>query len=311
MATLSLNQITSLLAPYIPSDGTFIPRINQTLERLQNVGTYRDLTVQYSLPVEQGCIRLPADADAVLHAIVDGNPAPVRALWHDLKQIGTAGSNLSWGLIDSGFSPVLRLLEEAEDTFYLVPAAGSATQAPFVTEDSSVIITGNNTIQRYSASTAAEGWEDGDPIVFSTAVTALDSIRFTDLDDSYDIRLVAGDPETTIATVGPGSGSTRYRVFRAPNIAEGAIVHLLCKRAFAPLLSGNDITYMGNINAIKHGLLGTIAEDAGDVERAQVFWGTAFQLLEQEMSSTRGAAQPRINLDPSGTGALTGLTGVM
>jgi hypothetical protein len=163
---------------------------------------------------------------------------------------------------------------------------------------------------RFRAETYDSGF-DGTTIVFPEPVLYIESIRFDQLGDSFDLRITAGDVAATIATVGPGSGVTRYRRFRVPGAGDGKVVHVLCKRAFRLLAEDTDITYLGNLNAIKNGLLATIAEDSNDVERAQLFWNTAFQLLEEEASSTRGAAQPRINLDPFGTEGRLGIQGMM
>jgi len=311
MSALSLKQITDALSFYVPSDGSFVPRVNQALSRLYNMGTYRDLTVQYSLPVVGGCIYLPPDAEAILHTVVDGQPASVRSLWHDFKSVGTATNDISWGLIDAGFSPVFLDLESATDTLYLVPSSGSPTQFPFAgTEDAGVSISASDGTTRYRAETFDSEF-DGNALVFPEAITLIDSIRFDNLQDSFDIRVTAGDVATTIATVGPGSGVTRYRRFRAPNVEDGKVVHVLCKRAFRMLVEDTDLTYVGNINALKNGLLATMAEDANDIERAQMFWQTSFQLLEEEASSTRGAAVPRINLDPHGMEGQMGIRGMM
>lgn len=311
MSALTLAQLHDALAFYTPSDGSFLPRLNQTLSRLHNMGTYRDLTVQYSLPVANGFIYLPKDADAVLHAAIDGNPAAVRSLWHDFKAVGTASNDLSWGMVDSGFTPTFLDLAEETDTLYLVPSADSPTRSPFVgSEDSGVSISASDGTSLYAAETYATDF-DGTTIIFPEPILYVDTIRFQNLSDSYDIRVTAGDVATTIATVGPGSGVTRYRRFRVPNAQDGVAVHVLCKRAFRPLVNDEDITYIGNLNAIKNGVLATVAEDSNDVERAQMFWNTAFQLMEEEASSTRGAASPRVSIDPFGTEGKWGIPNMM
>jgi hypothetical protein len=311
MSALSLAQLHDALSFYAPSDGSFLPRLNQTLSRLYNMGTYRDLTVQYSLPVSKGFVYLPPDADAVLHAIVDGRPAAVRSLWHDFKQMGSGNNDLSWGMVDSGFSPTFLDIPEATTTLYLVPSSGSPTRYPFVASDAcGVSITASDGETRYMGDTYGTEF-DGSEIIFPEPICLIDTIRFVGLLDSFDIRLTAGDGATTLATVGPESGVTRYRRFRVPNVQDGSVVHVLCKRAFRPLVNEEDVTYIGNINAIKNGFLATVAEDSNDVERAQAFWGAAFQLLEEEASSTRGAAVPRLNIDPHGTGGRSGIPSMM
>jgi len=312
MSALTLTQIESALGIYSPTDGSFLPRINQTLSRLYNMGTYRDLTVQFSLPVVGGTIYLPKEADAVLHTIIDGFPAAVRSLWHDFKSVGTNRNDLVFGLVDSGFGPVFRDVTAAITTLSLTPATESATRTAFSNggAEIEVVITASDGTSLYRVST-----EDGtfaSPVfTFAVPVLYFDTIRFKGLTDSFDLRTTIGDPDTTIATVGPGSGVTRYRRFRTPNVEDGKVVHVLCKRAFIPLVNGTDITYIGNINAIKNGLLATLAEDANDLERAAIFWNNCFQLMEQEASSTRGAAQPRLTIDPHGLEGQMGIRGMM
>jgi hypothetical protein len=79
-------------------------------------------------------------------------------------------------------------------------------------------------------------------------------------------------------------------------------VHVLCKRAFKLLEDDDDICYVSNIGALKHGLLGRIAEDNADLERANYHWQLCTKLLDEEAASATGAAQPRLNIDPFGTG---------
>lgn len=86
---MTLAQVTDTLGSYIEPGGNFMASLNQVLSRLYGIGTYRDLTVQYSLPVIDGAVTLPDDAASILHTMVDGFPVPVRSLWHDFKSVGT------------------------------------------------------------------------------------------------------------------------------------------------------------------------------------------------------------------------------
>jgi hypothetical protein len=312
MPALTLAQITDLLSFYTPSDGSFLPRVNQTLARLNNMGTYRDLTVQYSLPVSDGRVTLPDDADAILHTLVDGRPSTVRSLWHDFKTVGFGSSDVSWGLVDDGFSPLCRLLPAAANTLHVVASPESPTRLPFdKTSGGSLEISAVGVAGVLRRSTE-DIYFDGQQIVFGEDVTDVIRISFDSLQDRYAIRTDPTDANTTIATVGPGSGVSRYRRFRVPGSKDGATtVHVLCKRAFRMLVMPDDITHIGNINAIKNGFLATVAEDANDVERADFFWNKCFQLMEEEASSTRGAAQPRLTIDPYGAEGKFGIVGMM
>jgi hypothetical protein len=77
-------------------------------------------------------------------------------------------------------------------------------------------------------------------------------------------------------------------------------VKLLLKRAWEPVLTQDDVIYLGNLNAIKHGLLGMLAEDNADLERAQYHWTICRQLLDEELDAARGAAKPKPILKPVG-----------
>jgi len=129
------------------------------------------------------------------------------------------------------------------------------------------------------------------------------SIHFEGFIGPFDLRTDSADADTTIATLGPDSGVARYRRFRINGATDGStVVHVLCKRAFQPVREDNSIVHVGNIGAIKQGLLGRLMEDNGDIERAQYHWSQCMLLMEEEANSSRGAAVPRLNIDPYGTG---------
>jgi len=304
MPAYTLSQLAPMLDKYVEPDGDFKSSLNQVLARIYNMGTYRDLTVQYSLPVVDGCITLPDDADSVLHTMVDGFPAPVRSLWHDFKSIGIGNLSVSptiqTGLIDAGYTPTVRLFTEATSTLFIVSASGSSVVNTFSnTDGSSVTVVGSDGEQFYTGTLATSPFR----ITFSTPVTSIVNIQFDALNGMYDLRTTSAEPDTTIATIGPDSGVTRYRRFRINGSVDGTtVVHVLCKRAFQPLRDDNDIVFVGNIGAIKQGLLGRLMEDNADIERAQYHWNQTMLLMEEEASSSRGAAIPRLNIDPYGTG---------
>lgn len=307
MPATTVNQLVPMLSSYIEPDGEFKNSLNQVLSRIYNMGTYRDLTIQYSLPVVDNCITLPDEADAVLHTIVDNQPVPVRSLWHDFKSVGmgVGASDLTWGLVDAGFHPLKRLIQTATNTLHIVPSDQSPTRTNFNPADGELVaITATDGDKIYASTT--DSVSDNDvPLTFTANINSVISIQFDGLTDWYDIRTTAADPDTTIATVGPDSGVTRYRRFRLNRSTNGlTTVHVLCKRAFQPIRNDSDIVYVSNIGALKHGLLGRLMEDNADIERSEYHWNKCMQLMEEEAATSRGAALPRLNVDPYGTGSL-------
>jgi hypothetical protein len=307
MPALTVNQIRNTLGSYVEAGGDFIASLNQVLARIYSTGTYRDLTVQYSLPVVDSHVTLPDDADSILHTLVDGSPVPVRALWHDYRSVGSNydTGDLSWGLIDAGYWPTLKLLPTAgiSELFVLPSVNGYQTELWDPNADgSTIVVVASDGDKRYQSSlgTSVGGVI---PLVFDQPVTDIHSIRFDGLSASFDLRTVSDDADTAIATVGPNNGLTRYRRFRLNRATDGeTVVHVLCKRAFQLLADDDDICYVSNIGALKHGLLGRIAEDNADLERANYHWQLCTKLLDDEAASATGAAQPRLNIDPFGTG---------
>jgi|11BtaG_2_1085332.scaffolds.fasta_scaffold01807_2 hypothetical protein len=302
MAATTYSKISTLLSDYIEPSGDLMKSLNQVLDRLYGMGIYRDLTVQHSLEVIDAGVTLPDDADAILFVTVNNQPVPVRSLWHDFNSVGSgASTDMSWGLIDSGFWPTLKLLPEAGlTTLYVVPAQETADAvAVDTTAGEQITITARNDDGDVYEASIGSGLNT---IIFSSTVTQIDKVQFTDLLYRYDIRTDAADSDTTIATLGPNSGVTRFRRYRLNRSVDGStVVHVLCKRAFEPISGANDVVYVDNIGALKHGLLGRIAEDHADLERAQYHWRECQRLLEEEANSSRGAAIPRLKVDPFGT----------
>lgn len=303
MAALTLRQARSILGSYIEPSGDFTASLNQVLARIMSSGTYKDLTVQYSLAHDaDGVITLPEDADSILHSLVDGYPTPVRSLWHDFKAIGM-NSNIPFGFVDAGYWPTFYMPEEQIDTLCITPLQPIDTTPFSEANGERIRVVGLDAEGHQWVGTLAD---DGGPTVsFAAAISSIVSISFDGLLGRYALRVVRSDATTTVAYVGPDYGATRYRRFRlAPKPDTTRTVHVLCKRAFQPLVSDNDVLPVSNIAALKQGLLGRIAEDSADIERATYHWGQCVKAMEEEAASTMGAAIPRLNVDPYGTGEL-------
>ena len=99
---------------------------------------------------------------------------------------------------------------------------------------------------------------------------------------------------------------TRYRRYRIDNRDDKTVtLRLLLKRKFQKLLSSTDVVYVSSLNAIKHAMLGNIAEDNADVERANYHWAVCRALLDEQLDAHRGAAKTAVNFSPAGAGGST------
>jgi hypothetical protein len=70
-------------------------------------------------------------------------------------------------------------------------------------------------------------------------------------------------------------------------------------------VNDNDIVYIGNSNALKHGLLAVIAEDNADLERAQYHWTECVRIFNEELGILDVGHQFAVNLDLTGHGGFS------
>ena len=81
-----------------------------------------------------------------------------------------------------------------------------------------------------------------------------------------------------------------------------ASLRLLLKRKFTSLLEPTDLIHISSLSAIKHAMLGNIAEENADLERANYHWSVCRNVLDDQLDAHRGAAKPAVRFDPTGSG---------
>ena len=310
MPALTYSQVEESLGTYKEPASNLRAALNQVIPRLYSSGIYRDLTIQYQLPIYDGCITLPSNAESVLMCQLKGAPSSVRSMWHDFKASGMNSSvdPALWGLIDAGYHPTMRSVTAAISSLYITPSDYDLVKDAVDLGGAILSVVGTDGTSYYL------GTVSGSTITFSTPVSSIVSIKYSQASEErpiLDIRTVANVSTTTLATVGPAATTTRYRRYRIPSATDTTTAHVLVKRAFEPLVSDDDMIYISNLAAIKHGLLALIAEDNADLERASYHWNESQKNMELEMESARGSAIPSIQFDMSGVGQLSGLRTMM
>lgn len=318
MPAYTVAQLSAILGSgeynYVAPGGDFNTALAQVLPRLMAMGLWRDTTYEVSLPNKYGYVSLPEDTDAVLAATVNNRSRPVRSMWHDIRITGRhATLSPYYGVVDAGWYPVLLDMKDVQDVdteeetdlttelyVYYAGTTDGVLEADFsgsiqVKVKESLT---SNALSDLTASTSG-------PYMLSIAgdgFYSIASIVYSDVPFPVDI-VTPADTSIVIATVPAGSGVLRFRRFRTSQPSEDSTVHLLVKRAAPTNITDDTIIYLGNIGAIKHGLLGLIAEDNADIERSQFHWGMCGKLLDEELRSILGAAKPTLNVDLSGCGS--------
>jgi hypothetical protein len=315
MATLTVAGVEEALSKYKSVGSSFIAELNMVLPRLYAMGMWRDLLYEKVLQTSDGNFTLP-EGESVVQAVLDDDPARVRARFHDYRLTGRNpdGNTLSmYGIVDDGFVPTINELNSEKvyaihvepikpqteiqrtSSNFLTVSGTDNNSTPEAIEFTTNFETASTGISSASSFTRVNEIKTGDsPLIHPVAIYAISNTGGTE----EKLKLADVQPANTV------SRFRRYRISNGPNPVVKTL-RMLVKRQFKTLINSYDPVYPSNINAIKHGLLGTVAEDNADLERAQYHWSICKQLLDEELDAYRGAAKPTIYFDPSGSGTRT------
>ena len=339
MATLTVQGVEDALLDVCGSRGAnsdqFRKELNLALPRLYNIGMWRDLVFEHVVTTTASTFTIPDNAESIISALVDTDgsstdysyPNPVYSQHHDYRMAGRndrAGEHTlsMFGIVDDGYSATVE--EPVADKTYslrLAPISPS-TNLPASGVIYVTFSDGTNTSKIGTDESSADGGKftcDGttglNTVLVTSDITSISEIRVddntTDLTAPVQLLWVEKDssPEVTrvaATNLRQKNQVTRYRRFRIDNRNEKTMsLRLLLKRKFQKLLSSTDVVYMSSLHAIKHALLGSIAEENADVERANYHWAVCRAVLDEQLDAHRGAARPTIKFDPSGVGSYT------
>lgn len=306
MPAATLGQLAAKLSAYTtPTGPSFPDALSQVLSRVYNLGLWQDITDERVLEAqEDATIALPQDTDAVLHFLLVDSPAgPIRPLWHDYRLIGrSANQPFGAGLIDAGFSVGASYEDDEEGNYSLRFETENGTNFAG-TEKFTIDFTDGDGVR------ATETVEPSNSVAFivtsETDIAKIHSIIWSGVSKRIRVELKNTDAEfndDNFGLISVPDGVLRHRRFRVSGAREGDDVRVLLKRKPPVLSSDNDIVYLGNENALKHGLLAVVAEDNADLERAQYHWSECVRIFNEELGTLDVGHQFAINLDLTGHG---------
>jgi hypothetical protein len=134
----------------------------------------------------------------------------------------------------------------------------------------------------------------------TTSITSISEIRVGTTELSAPVKITWEEEGSSTSLVAANdlqqaNQVTRYRRYRISNEDNKTIqIRLLLKRKFKQFLASTDTVYLSSLNAIKHALLGSIAETNADLERANYHWAVCQQVLDSQLDAHRGAAKPTV-----------------
>jgi hypothetical protein len=302
MPALTVKAVTKALSDYVRPDEDIVAKLNMVMPRIYAMGMWRDLLYDWSIETTNDYFALPEHSESLLGAMLQNSPVETQSQWHDYRISGYASDGPSpiFGVVDDGFHSTIEELRTptTADVYEIVvraisPSVSLPSDGEIVVE--STRLNGTKVRNSVDFSSYGAGWSDA-------TITEVNSISFSDIHDGVEVYASNknDDSEIILARI-KGDGVARYRRFRFHNSdSSPKNVKLLLKRAWQPVLTQDDILHLGNLNAIKHGLLGMLAEDNADLERAQYHWTICRQLLDEELDAARGAAKPKLTVKPAG-----------
>jgi hypothetical protein len=315
MATLTVAGVEDALSKFKSVGSSFTQELNLVLPRLYAMGMWRDLLYETTISTTDGNFTLPDDAEAIVSALIDNDPVRAKAQFHDYRITGRNrdGSTLhGFGLVDDGFAPAVNELEATKGYTITVSPISPATEIPR-TSTNFITITGLNNASTPALQTYSPNLDTASNNITSGSVqfTTITEIRNGDSSLPSPVKITAVNVNNTSDTLELGevqeankvNSFRRYRLGNDISNTTKKTIRVLVKRSFKNLINSFDVIRPSNLNAIKHGLLGTVAEDNADLERANYHWNVCKQLLEEELDAYRGSAKPAVNFDPTGSGS--------
>ncbi len=278
------------VSPGNPGDEKFLRLLNQVCERFVDSGSWANSDFAVELTPQNGLVTLPRRASALKgFRIQDGPNRTVFPKAYEYLEVG--GSIDEANYLSAGYD------------------AGDYCVHTDVPEPANLVLTISDpsdaglrvTLRGFDANgnrIFTDG-VDGETVVLANpSVTT--AAEFADIEsitlDSTSGNVTLSDGTTELGFYEPGETDPAYRRYKVGAVATGYHVYALCSRRHVELVAESDLVFPANLGALKHGLLGLMREDTGDLQGAAVHFGQAYALLNAEIKRLRGRARPMMNI---------------
>jgi len=114
---------------------------------------------------------------------------------------------------------------------------------------------------------------------------------------NVNLYAVSGANQEQIGAYESTETTASYHRYAVPNEPSVDYLDVLCKIRFVPCGYDTDEVIVSNLGALKNMLMSLKWEDEGDMERSEMFFMKALQLLNGENREVRGGSQWRLNID--------------
>lgn len=114
---------------------------------------------------------------------------------------------------------------------------------------------------------------------------------------NVNLYAVSGLNEEKIGAYEATETTASYHRYSVPNEPSIDYLDVLCKIRFVPSVYDSDEVIVSNLGALKNMLMSLKWEDEGDMERSEMYFMKALQLLNGENREVRGGSQWKLNID--------------
>ncbi len=300
-----------------PADSRFTDYLNEATMRLLLRGKFWDTCGRFAVTVDSQILTPPPYVDTVEAINVEKMPLPLRSRWYEFLDNG-------WGTRDdtlpngSGISECI--LRGTSPTFRAMTASSILTVKCDLVSDvgKSVRIMGYDTNNNWVRTEVLGVWTDGEAVLLAQGAGTATTTTFSRVTDVQPPTNLNGKWWLYQGTVATGTLIGQYEYWESsPNYKQYLIpfvnptittVELMGKLAYRPVVNDTDYLIIGNLPALKLGMMACKAEQEHNWGEAQFLWeggtmkdGTrrigAVQLLDQELQHHTGdGTQIGINL---------------
>ena len=114
---------------------------------------------------------------------------------------------------------------------------------------------------------------------------------------NVNLYAVSGVNEEQIGAYEATETTASYHRYAVPNEPTVDYLDVLCKIRFVPCVYDTDEVIVSNLGALKNMLMSLKWEDEGEMERSEMYFMKALQLLNGENREVRGGSQWKLNID--------------
>lgn len=278
----------------------FDSKVAQVCERFFTIGTFKSMWNRINLAVYDSRLTIPRGFETCRY--IDsfcGGPVPIYSQFHRFAGWGVA--------VDPLFSQPtgLRLIDENAQTFriptgtYTLRAVATESADPGLTllggfdENETEIFNSVNLALTNGANNATQQY---------TALPYIQKVATTNPVLLYSVDTTTLEA-TLIASYAPGETIPEYRQYAIGCVASDTddppIVTAICKLAFVPAITANDLVIPGNMGALKLGLMSIQFEDKVDATNADTYMNRAIELLDSELKELDMGEQMAFSVSPT------------